>query len=68
MIVISYPDHVTVAVKLDIEKSHKIIYKGESYTICEPTPQKTELKLGQVVPGNQKKNYEVAYSYSPTRD
>lgn len=65
MIVISYPEHVTVAVKLDIDKVSKIIYQGESYTICEPTPQKTELKLGKVLPSYQKKKFEVAYAYSP---
>lgn len=67
MIVITYPDHVTVAVKLDIKNPHKIVYKGESYTICEPTPQKSELKLGEILSGYRNKQFDVAYSYSPQK-
>jgi hypothetical protein len=67
MIVLSYPEHVTVAVKFDKPVGKPIIYKGEKYSVCEPTPQKADLALGQLLPSLTKYNYEVVYAYHPYR-
>jgi hypothetical protein len=65
MIVLSYPEHITIAVKLDKPVKHQIIYKGESFTICEPTPQKKEFKLGEQSIEMSKQPYEIAFTYHP---
>lgn len=65
MIVITLPDHVTVAVKLNQVHKNAVIYKGESFTICEPTPQKRELRMGQTIANLTKSSYDVVYFYEP---
>ena len=54
MIIIAYPQHVTIAVKF-------------AYTICEPTPQNTDLNVGQQMPQLKNEKYEVAYAYRPLK-
>lgn len=65
MIVLVFPEHVTVAVKFDKPIGKPIIYSGDKYSVCEPTPQKKDLKMGQLIPGLENKSYEVAYLYDP---
>ena len=65
MIVLSYPKHVTVAVKLDKPVGTPILYNGDEYTICEPTPQKQDLLIGQILPTLRKVPYEIVYAYAP---
>lgn len=65
MIVLSYPRHVTIAVKFDKPVGTPIIYKGQRYSVCEPTPQKEDLKVGELAPQLRKVAYEVAYEYNP---
>lgn len=65
MIVLSFPRHVTIAVHLKKPVGKPILYNGKKYTVCEPTPQKDELGLGQLPAGLQKQQYEIAYSYTP---
>lgn len=65
MIVLSFPTHVTVAVKLDKPMGIPIIYNGSRYTICEPTSQSQDLPMGQLPPGLSAATYEVAYVYDP---
>ena len=66
VIVLSFEKHVTIAVnfkKLPVGKP--IIYNGSPYYVCEPTPQKKDLKMGQILPELKKAYYEVAYEYKP---
>lgn len=65
MIVLAYPKHVTIAVKFDKPVGKPIIYNGSEYSVCEPTPQKQDLGLGQLLPHLKKARYEVAYAYHP---
>lgn len=67
MIVLSYPEHVTVAVKLDKPVRHQVLYNGESFTLCEPTPQSRELKLGELAPGLRNKPYDIAFAFQPAQ-
>jgi hypothetical protein len=67
MIVLAYPNHVTVAVKLEKPVGKPIFYNGSAYYVCEPTPQKKDLLLGQLLPQLKKENFEVAYSYNPQK-
>ncbi len=65
MIVLSYPTHITVAIQFDKPVGTPILYNGEPYWVCEPTPQKKDLKLGQLLPSLKKQAYEVVYAYRP---
>lgn len=65
MIVLSYPKHVTIAVKLDKPVGMPILYNGDQYTICEPTPQKQDVLIGQTLPALRKVPYEIVYAYAP---
>ncbi len=65
MIVLSYPKHITIAVKLDKPVGTPIVYNGDQYTICEPTPQKQDVLIGQMLPSLRKVPYEIVYAYAP---
>jgi hypothetical protein len=65
MIVLVYPGHVTIGVKLDKPVGDPIVYKGNQYSICEPTPQAKDLKVGQLARSLKKTPYDVAYAYDP---
>jgi len=66
MIVLTYPQHVTIAIKFDKPVGKPIIYNGEKYSVCEPTPQTADLGIGQLLPSLRHQPYEVAFAYSPT--
>ncbi|MFC0774007.1 hypothetical protein [Terrimonas alba] len=65
MIVLAYPKHVTIAVKFDKPIGHAIVYNGSKYSVCEPTPQRDDLQVGQLLPDLKKSSYEVVYAYNP---
>jgi hypothetical protein len=65
MIVLAYPSHVTIAVKLDKAPGKPIIYNGEKYYICEATPQATDLNIGETSRELRSDTYEIAYAYRP---
>ena len=67
MIVLAYPKHVTIAVKFNKPFGTPIMYKGMKYSVCEPTPQKQDLAVGQLLPNLRKETYEVVYAYTPAR-
>jgi hypothetical protein len=63
MIVLSFEKHVTIAVHFTKPAGKPIVYNGTKYYVCEPTPQKKDLKIGQLIPELQNAAYEVAYEY-----
>lgn len=65
MIVLAFPKHVTIAVKFDKPIGHSIVYDGDKYSICEPTPQKEDLNIGQLPSELYKTAYEVVYVHTP---
>ncbi|TDO29344.1 hypothetical protein [Sediminibacterium goheungense] len=65
MIVLSYPTHITVAVQFDKASGTPILYNGEPYWVCEPTPQKKNLKIGELLPSLKNQAFEVVYAYKP---
>lgn len=67
MIVLTYPNHVTIAVQFDKPVGSPIIYNGVKYSICEPTPQKKDLNIGEMMPELSKTTYQVAYIYNPLK-
>jgi hypothetical protein len=67
MIVLAYPDHVTIAVKFNKPVGKPIVYNGQKYSVCEPTPQKKDLAIGQLSPSLSGESYQVVYAYTPPR-
>lgn len=65
MITLLYPEHITVAVQFDEPIGRVIEYKGNKYTICEPTPQFQNLPIGELARPLRNASYEVAYEYTP---
>lgn len=65
MLVLTYPNHVTVAVQLDKAYGKTIAYNGMLYTLCEPSPQRIDLRIGQMLPELAKETYQIAYAYHP---
>jgi hypothetical protein len=65
MIALLYPTHISMAVQFDKAQGRSIIYKGQKYSVCEPTPQEQDLRIGQIAGNLQKIKYEVVYQYSP---
>lgn len=65
MIAILYPTHITMAVAFDKPVGEGIKYNGKLYSVCEPTPQKRNLKIGEVADHLKKQKYEIVYAYEP---
>jgi hypothetical protein len=65
MIVLSYPQHIAIGIRLQKPVGKPIIYKGEKYTMIEATPQKEDINMGKLLPGLKNKTYEVVYAYTP---
>lgn len=65
MVVLSYPSHVNVAVRLNNQPGDKVMYNNAAYTICEVTPQVRELRIGQQIKSISKQAPEIVYSYNP---
>ncbi len=65
MIVVVYPKHVSIAVHFDKSLGKTIEYNGRKFTICEPTPQENDLKLGESIPSLANAPYQIAFAYEP---
>jgi len=65
MITLLYPTHITMAVGFDRPTGKYIVYKGKKYSVCEPTPQKEDLRIGQLSANLKNQRYQVVYSYDP---
>lgn len=67
MIVLLYPEHVTIAVHLESGEGKPILYKDKKYYVCEPTPQARDLSIGQISPNLKHTPFEIAYEYTPAQ-
>ena len=66
MVVLTFPDHVSVAVDLKENRGQVVYYEGSEYTVCEPTPQRRDLKPGETLKGVHDKPFEISYAYRPS--
>ena len=66
MIALMYPTHITMAVQFNKPLANSITYNGEQYSVCEPTPQKENLKIGQISSRLKNTAYTVVYQYKPS--
>eukprot|EP01012_Entosiphon_sulcatum_P013771 TRINITY_DN18964_c0_g1_i1.p1 TRINITY_DN18964_c0_g1~~TRINITY_DN18964_c0_g1_i1.p1 ORF type:complete len:386 (+),score=31.12 TRINITY_DN18964_c0_g1_i1:140-1297(+) len=67
MVALLYPTHLTMAVQFDKPVGEFIVYNGKKYSFCEPTPQKENLKIGQLSSTLKNIKYEVVYAYEPIK-
>jgi hypothetical protein len=67
MVVLAYPKHVTIAVQFEKAIGTTIDFNGNKYSICDPTPQKKELHIGQLAPELYRIPFEVVHSYQPNK-
>ncbi|RNL54143.1 hypothetical protein [Pedobacter jejuensis] len=68
MVAILYPTHLTMAVSFDKPvKGDYLLYNGRRYAFCEPTPQATDLKIGQLSAQLKNVNYTIVYNYLPNK-
>jgi hypothetical protein len=67
MIALLYPTHITMAVAFDKPVGDGILYNGKVYSVCEPTPQKKRLKIGELAEPLKQQKYEVVYAYQPIK-
>ena len=67
MIALLYPTHITIAVQFDEPEGNTIVYKGNSYSVCEPTLQPEDLPIGQISSKLKNETYRVVYDYQPTK-
>lgn len=65
MVVVVFPQHVTVGIQFDKPVGNTVSYQGAEYSICEPTPQETDLPLGALPTSLANKSYEIVYAYTP---
>jgi hypothetical protein len=65
MIVLTYPDHVSIAVAFEKPVGTPIMYNGKAYSICEPTPQRKDMPVGKMSKEMSQVPFEVAYAYNP---
>lgn len=65
MIALLYPTHITMAVQFDKPTGKPIIYNGKKYSVCDPTPQLQDLRIGELSNKFRNARYEVVYAYEP---
>ena len=66
MIVLVYPSHITLAIELRKPIGVPVVYNGRKFSLCEPTPQRLELPIGQLMPELKTVAYQVVYEYLPS--
>lgn len=66
MLVLEYPNHVSVAVKFDKPIGSPIMHNGIRYSLCDPTPQRDDVSIGKIPKSLSDKTYEVAFVYDPS--
>ncbi len=67
MLVLAYPNHVTIAVQFKNSYGKPVFYNGNAYTICEPTPQNNDVRIGMPLPKLKHTAYQIAYAYAPKK-
>ena len=68
MIVLVYPSHITLAIEMKKPIGVPVVYNGRKFSVCEPTPQRIELPLGQLMPELKSVAFQVAYEYRPANN
>ena len=63
MILIAYPDHLSVGVYLPQVLGETIYYQGKSYLYCDPTGPDNSLEIGQIPKDLRDTPYEIIHAF-----
>ena len=63
MIIIAYPDHLTIGVAHDPIGGDYINYHGKAYYICDPTGPANSTEIGEIPAGYENVPFEIIGSY-----
>ena len=63
MLVVAYPDHLTIALALEDVKGNPIQYQGRTYYICDPTGPSNSHRIGWIPNEYRKQSYEIIDQY-----
>lgn len=63
MLVITYPDHVSIGVATSKTIGKALRYRGKKYTICDPTGPSNSCSLGVYPPGYERKKFQVIATF-----
>ncbi len=65
MITLLYPTHITMAVQFEKPIGDAILFNGKYYSVCEPTPQQQNLRIGELSNNLKGQQFEIVYHYEP---
>jgi hypothetical protein len=68
MIALLYPTHITIAVKFHKPFGKFVVFNGDKYSICDPTPQAEDLDVGQISRNLDNSTFKVVYEYNPEKN
>ena len=63
MLVLAYPDHVTVAVATEVVLGDAIVHRGRNYYICDPTGPSNSDRVGRFPKGYADRDFEILSAY-----
>ncbi len=63
MIVIAYPDHLTIGVAMKQPSGTAVRYKNKLYFICDPTGPVNSAEIGEIPHGYENESFEIIGSY-----
>jgi hypothetical protein len=63
MIIVAFPDHLTIGVALDEEIGEPISYRGRNYYICDPTGPVNSTDIGVFPNGYRNSDFEIIGNY-----
>lgn len=63
MVLIAYPDHLSVGVYLPQVRGETIYYQGKKYLYCDPTGPDNSLEIGRIPADLKGVPYEIIHSY-----
>lgn len=63
MIIVAFPDHLTIGVALEEEIGDPIPYQGRNYYICDPTGPVNSTEIGVFPTGYRNSGFEIIGNY-----
>jgi hypothetical protein len=63
MVLIAYPDHLTVAVHLPESTGESIYYQGKNYLFCDPTGPANSIEIGRIPSELKGIPYEIIHHF-----
>lgn len=63
MILMAYPDHISVGVYLPHVPGETIHYQGKKYLFCDPTGPDNSLQIGQIPADLKRASYEIIHVF-----